>query len=134
MPFLFRRIVSAALLAGGIALPAAPLLGSIRMANQVIVTEDDVVTEDLYALGGRTIIEGIVQGDLVVLSGEVIVTGTVEGDVIGLVWGPARLSGEVGEAVLLAALRLGAGGRGRGGPRWVPRGTGTCCSSAVRPT
>ena len=111
MPFLFRRIVSAALLAGGIALPAAPLLGSIRMANQVIVTEDDVVAEDLYAIGGRTIIEGIVQGDLVVLSGEVIVTGTVEGDVIGLVWGPARLSGEVGESVLLAALRLEATGR-----------------------
>ncbi len=111
MPFLFRRIVSAALLAGGIALPAAPLLGSIRMANQVIVTEDDVVAEDLYAIGGRTIIEGIVQGDLVVLSGEVIVTGTVEGDVIGLVWGPARFSGEVGESVLLAALRLEATGR-----------------------
>ena len=111
MPFLFRRIVSAALLAGGLALPAAPLLGSIRMANQVIVTEDDVVAEDLYALGGRTIIEGIVQGDLVVLSGEVIVTGTVEGDIVGLVWGPARLSGEVGESVLLAALRLEAAGR-----------------------
>jgi len=111
MPFLFRRIVSAALLAGGLALPAAPLLGSIRMANQVIVTEDDVVAEDLYALGGRTIIEGIVQGDLVVLSGEVIVTGTVEGDIVGLVWGPARLSGEVGESVLLAALQLEAAGR-----------------------
>jgi len=111
MPFLFRRIVSAALLAGGVALPAAPLLGSIRTANQVIVTADDVVTEDLYALGGRTIIEGTVQGDLVVLSGEVIVTGTVEGDVVGFVWGPARFAGEVGESVLLASLRLDAGGR-----------------------
>jgi cytoskeletal protein CcmA (bactofilin family) len=111
MLFLFRRCLSVALLAGGIALPAAPLLGSIRTANQVIVTEDDVVAEDLYALGGRTIIEGTVQGDLVVLSGEVIVTGTVEGDVIGLVWGPARFAGEVGESVLLACLRLDAGGR-----------------------
>jgi len=110
MPFLFRKALSVALLAGGIALPAAPLLGSIRMANQVIVTEGTVVAEDLYALGGRTIVEGTVQGDLVVLSGEVIVTGTVEGDVIGLVWGPARFTGEVGESVLLAALRLDAGG------------------------
>ncbi|HUU61864.1 MAG TPA: hypothetical protein VMX37_05715 [Acidimicrobiia bacterium] len=111
MLFLSRRVLSVVLLAGGIALPAAPVLGSIRTANQVIVTEDDVVTEDLYALGGRTIIEGTVQGDLVVLSGEVIVTGTVEGDVIGLVWGPARFAGEVGESVLLACLRLDAGGR-----------------------
>ena len=111
MPFLFRRVLSVILLAGGVALPAAPLLGSIRMANQVIVTEDDVVAEDLYAVGGRTIVEGTVQGDLVVLSGEVIVTGTVQGDVIGLVWGPARFAGEVGESVLLASLRLDAGGR-----------------------
>jgi hypothetical protein len=39
------------------------------------------------------------------------VTGTVQGDVIGLVWGPARFAGEVGESVLLASLRLDAGGR-----------------------
>ena len=89
MPFLFRRIVSAALLAGGIALPAAPLLGSLRMANQEIVTEDDVVAEDLYAIGGRTIIEGIVQGDLVVLSREDIVTGTGGGGGLGPGGGPA---------------------------------------------
>jgi cytoskeletal protein CcmA (bactofilin family) len=111
MPFLFRRILSITLLAGGVALPAVPLLGSIRTANQVIVTKNDVVTEDLYAVGGRTIVEGVVQGDLVVLSGEVIVTGTVEGDVVGLVWGPARITGEVGESVLLVALRLEADGR-----------------------
>ena len=94
------------------------------MANQVIVTEGDVVAEDLYALGGRTIVEGTVQGDLIVLSGEVIVTGTVEGDVVGLVWGPARFTGEVGESVLLARAAPGCGraGRrrrecpGRGGP------------------
>jgi len=46
-----------------------------------------------------------------VLSGEVIVSETVDGDVIDLVWGPARFTGEVGESVLLAALRLEAGGR-----------------------
>jgi len=111
MPFLFRRVLSVILLAGGVALPAGPLLGSIRTANQVIVTENDVVSEDLYAVGGRTIVEGTVQGDLLVLSGEVIVTGTVEGDVVGLVWGPARLRGEVGESVLLTALRVEADGR-----------------------
>ncbi len=111
MPFLFRKALSIALLAGGIALPAVPVLGSIRTADQVIVTEDDVVAEDLYSVGGRTIVEGVVQGDLVVLTGEVIVTGTVEGDIIGLVGGPVRISGEVGDSVLVAAVRLEASGR-----------------------
>ena len=114
MPFLFRKVLSIALLAGGIALPAAPVLGSLRTANQVIVTADDVVAEDLYAVGGRTIVEGVVQGDLVVLTGEVIITGTVEGDVVGLVGGPVRISGEVGESVLVAAVRLETTGRDRG--------------------
>ena len=111
MPFLFRKILSIALLAGGLTLPAAPLLGSLRTANQVIVTKDDVVAEDLYAAGGRTIVEGVVQGDLIVLTGEVIITGTVEGDVMGLVGGPVRITGEVGESVLVAAVRLEGGGR-----------------------
>ena len=111
MPFLCRKLAGVLLLAGGIALPAGPLLGSIRTADQVIVTADDVVAEDLYAIGGRTIVEGVVRGDLVVLTGEVIITGTVEGDVIGLVGGPVRISGEVGDSVLLAAVRLEATGR-----------------------
>lgn len=114
VPLLMRvlkKILAVALLAGGIALPAAPVLGSLRTANQVIVTEDDIVREDLYAVGGRTIVEGVVQGDLIVLTGEVIVTGTVEGDVVGLVGGPVRISGEVGESVLVAAVSLETAGR-----------------------
>nr|MCU0282087.1 hypothetical protein [Acidimicrobiia bacterium] len=111
MLFLSRRLVGILLLAGGVALPAAPVLGSLRTANQVIVTEDDVVREDLYAVGGRTIVEGVVQGDLIVLTGEVIVTGTVEGDIVGLVGGPVRLGGEVGESVLVAAVSLETAGR-----------------------
>ncbi|MBM3696106.1 MAG: hypothetical protein FJW79_09270 [Actinobacteria bacterium] len=111
MPFLFRRVVGVALLAGGLTLPAAPVLGSLRTSNLVIVRQGDVVAEDLYAVGGRTIVEGVVRGDLVVLTGEVIVSGTVEGDIVGLVGGPVRLSGEVGESVLVAAVRLEATGR-----------------------
>ena len=111
MLFLSRRLVGILLLAGGVALPAAPILGSLRTANQVIVTEDDVVREDLYAVGGRTIVEGVVQGDLIVLTGEVIVTGKVEGDIVGLVGGPVRLGGEVGESVLVAAVSLETVGR-----------------------
>jgi cytoskeletal protein CcmA (bactofilin family) len=110
MPFLFRRLLGVVLLAGGLTLPAVPILGNLRTSDQVIVTTGDVIPEDLYAAGGQTIVEGVVQGNLVVIGGELIITGTVEGDVVGLVGGPARISGEVEGSVVLAALRLETAG------------------------
>ena len=90
-----------------IGLLALPLiLASLRISGQVIVTADDVVTEDLYAIGDRVIVEGVVQGDLFVITGNLTVSGRVDGDVLGMVGGPARISGEVGGSVRLAAVRL----------------------------
>ncbi len=91
-------------------IPVGSVLASIRTSSRNIVVADDVVDEDLYAIGGRTIVEGTVRGDLIVVGGELIVTGTVEGDVIGLVGGPARISGSVGGSILLAAVSLETGG------------------------
>jgi cytoskeletal protein CcmA (bactofilin family) len=86
------------------ALLAVPLfVAELRTSSQVIVPEGDIVTEDLYSLGGRTLIEGTVQGDLFALSGELTISGTVEGDVIGVVGGPVRISGSVGGSVRVAA-------------------------------
>jgi cytoskeletal protein CcmA (bactofilin family) len=110
MPSRSRRIFGIGLLLAAVALPAAPLLGSIRTSGRIIVTADDVVREDLYAVGNRTIVEGVVQGDLVVLTSELIVTGRVEGDVVGLVGGTARIGGTVDGSVLLGALRLEVAG------------------------
>ena len=88
-------------------LAALPLIvGSLRISGQVIVTADDVVTEDLYAFGDRVIVEGVVQGDLFVITGNLTVSGRVEGDVVGMVGGPARISGEVGGSVRVAAVDL----------------------------
>ena len=71
-------------------LAALPVIvGSLRISGQVIVTADDVVTEDLYAFGDRVIVEGVVQGDLFVITGNLAVSGRVEGDVVGMVGGPA---------------------------------------------
>ena len=86
------------------ALLALPLrLAELRTSSQVIVPEGDVVAEDLYSLGGRTIVEGVVEGDVFALTGELIITGTVEGDVLGLVGGPVRITGTVGGSVRVAA-------------------------------
>jgi cytoskeletal protein CcmA (bactofilin family) len=82
------------------------MVGSLRISGRVIVTVDDVVTEDLYAFGDHVIVEGVVEGDLFVITGNLIITGRVDGDVLGMVGGPARISGEVGGSVRLAAVHL----------------------------
>ncbi len=99
----FFSIAAVALIA---LLPIGHVLASIRTSSRNIVVESDIVREDLYALGGRTIIEGTIEGDLIVVGGELTITGTVEGDVVGLVGGPARITGTVGGSVLLAAVSL----------------------------
>jgi hypothetical protein len=95
---------------GLLAIPVLPVFGGLRSGSEVIVPAGDVVDEDLYALGGRTIIEGTVNGDLVVLGGSLLVTGRVDGDVIGLVGGTARIDGTVQGSVRLVAIRLEVGG------------------------
>ena len=87
-------------------LPIGNVLASIRTSSRNIVVASGIVREDLYAFGGRTIIEGTIEGDLFVVGGELTITGTVEGDVVGLVGGPARISGTVGGSVLVAAVSL----------------------------
>jgi cytoskeletal protein CcmA (bactofilin family) len=88
-------------------LVAVPLMvAGLRISSRVIVTEDDIVTEDLYAVGDHVIVEGVVEGDLFVITGNLLITGRVEGDVLGMVGGPARIAGEVGGSVRLAAVHL----------------------------
>ncbi|MEX1207336.1 MAG: hypothetical protein WEE36_01830 [Acidimicrobiia bacterium] len=83
---------------------AIPLLvAGLRVGGVVIVAEDEVVREDLYAMGERVIVEGVIQGDLFVITGHLTVAGRVEGDVLGLVGGPALISGEVTGSVRVAA-------------------------------
>lgn len=89
------------------ALLLAPfVVGSLRVTSSVIVTGDDIVTEDLYAFSEAAIVEGIIEGDLFVVTSELTITGTVRGDVIGLVGGTARITGMVEGAVRIAAVRL----------------------------
>lgn len=106
------RLLSVAALALAVALPVGSVLASIRTSSRNIVTADDVVEEDLYAVGGRTIVEGTVRGDLIVAGGELLISGTVEGNVLGLVAGTARVTetGRVGGSVRLAAVRLEVSG------------------------
>jgi cytoskeletal protein CcmA (bactofilin family) len=93
---------------------AVPLLvAGLRVGGVVIVPEDQVVREDLYAIGERVIVEGVVEGDLFVITGHLTVAGRVEGDVSGLVGGPATISGEVNGSVRIAAANISITGHVR---------------------
>lgn len=68
------------------------LVGSARSeaadtaaSDVVIIRGGEVVSDDLYAVGVRVIVEGVLEGDLVATAAEdVTITGTVEGDVLAV--------------------------------------------------
>src|SRR4029077_11073546 len=70
-------------LAAGLVLGKGQLLdGKLRTGDNVTVPADESWDGDLYLLGGRVTVAGLVDGDLTVLGGQVDVTGTVTGDVL----------------------------------------------------
>ena len=52
--------------------------GKIQSGSQITISADETVDGDLYASGGRVIVEGSVDGDLIVAAGQVTVSGQVE--------------------------------------------------------
>jgi cytoskeletal protein CcmA (bactofilin family) len=76
-------LIAVGLFVAGMALPA--MAAQTDSAELVIITEDDVVTEDLYAVANRVIIRGVVDGDLIAIAGQdVRIEGEVTGSVMAL--------------------------------------------------
>jgi hypothetical protein len=69
--------------------------GKIQAGGQVTISADETVDGDLYASGGRVLIEGTVDGDLIAGAGQVTISGQVSGDVMASA-GTVDISGEVG--------------------------------------
>jgi hypothetical protein len=101
-----------------------PAVAEVTQSDFVIVRADDVISEDLYAVGNRVQVEGRIEGDLYVAAfGEIAISGEVTGDVVaiasrveitGMVGGSVRaaaatvvISGTVGEDVAMAAWNVG---------------------------
>jgi cytoskeletal protein CcmA (bactofilin family) len=122
MRFLSKTVstigVTAALLAG-FAIPA--VAAETASSDLVIIQEDVVITDDLYATGLRVLIEGKVVGDLVAFAAEdVVIEGEVTGSVLviardltvsGVVGGSLRagvtsieVSGSVGRDVVVTSF------------------------------
>ena len=66
---------------------AAPLPAMAQrvQSNVVLIREDDVITEDLYAAGNTIVVSGVIQGDLIAVAFDSIrIDGVVEGNVVAL--------------------------------------------------
>lgn len=121
-PAAFLGVLRATLALAILAVLSAPLpaLAETTQSDLVLIREDDVVAEDLYAAGNTVQIAGRIEGDLVASAfGELRIDGTVEGDVTviasrvviaGVVDGSVRviapevvIEGSIGDDLLGAA-------------------------------
>lgn len=107
MRFLSRRAllaVVAGLVLFGV--PAPVLAAETSNAEFVIIPEDDVFPDDLYAGAIRVVVEGTIEGDLIAFAAEeIVINGTVTGSVIALT-PRITVNGEVGDSLRVSANRL----------------------------
>ncbi len=76
----------------------------------VVIPENDVVTDDLYAVGSRVLVEGRIEGDLTAFAAEeIVISGEVTGSVLALA-PTVTISGEVGGSVRFSGSRLTVSG------------------------
>lgn len=76
--------------------------GKIQSGSQITISAEETVDGDLYASGGRVIVEGSVDGDLIAAAGQVTISGEVTGDLMAS-GGAVDISGEVGGDARVAA-------------------------------
>lgn len=69
--------------------------GKIQAGAQITISADETFDGDLYASGGRILVEGTVDGDLIAAGGQVTISGQVSGDLIASA-GTVDISGDVG--------------------------------------
>ncbi|MGH8952725.1 MAG: hypothetical protein ACRDX9_15060 [Acidimicrobiia bacterium] len=76
----------------------------------VIITEDNTLSDDLYAAGVRIIIEGTVEGDLVAFGAEeIVISGEVAGSVLAIA-PTVTVSGRIGESARVSSSQLTVSG------------------------
>lgn len=111
MRFLSRASLSLLAIAFFVALDGAAAQAADTVSSDtVIIREDVVVDDDLYASGLQVLIQGEVRGDLIVLAGEaLVVDGVVHGSVFALAQ-EVVVNGEVRGSVRAVAPRVRVNG------------------------
>ncbi|MFP3882973.1 MAG: hypothetical protein ACLFWH_11745 [Actinomycetota bacterium] len=111
MPSLSRVVLPVLLGAGFVVGLAAPALAVETSNSQfMIVPEDEVFPEDLYAGSIRVVIDGTLDGDLVAFAAEeVVINGTVTGTVTAVA-PSVTINGRVGETLRASGTALTVNG------------------------
>ena len=86
---------------------SAPVLAAeTSNAEFVIIREDDVFPDDLYAGAIRVLVEGTIEGDLIAFAAEeIVIDGTITGSVVALT-PRITVNGEIGDSLRVSANRL----------------------------
>src|ERR671920_837915 len=110
-PRALLALVTFALLLAGFSVAPPRGGGETRSGDEVVISPDEVLDDDLYVTANRVVVDGTIRGDLVAFGQSITVDGTVEGDLIaagqsveigGTVEDDARIAGQT--------LLLGEGG------------------------
>jgi cytoskeletal protein CcmA (bactofilin family) len=105
-------LLAAAVFTISFGLPAAA--AEIESSELVIITEDTVVTGDLYVAANRVIVRGRIEGDLIALAAQDV---TIEGEVTGSVMalgGEVVVAGAIGKSLRVTSPSLELSGEVRG--------------------
>jgi hypothetical protein len=81
------------------------LAGEVRSNNIVHIKSDEVIDDDLIAMGSKVIVDGTVKGDVMAAGQSVIVNGTVEGDVMASAQA-VTVNGEVTDDLRVGAMTI----------------------------
>src|ERR671921_2671741 len=109
-PRALLALVTLALLLAGLAVASPGWAVETRSGDEVVISPDEVLDDDLYVTANRVVVEGTIRGDLVAFGQSVTVDGTVEGDLIAA-GQSVEIGGEVDDDARIAgqALLLGEG-------------------------
>ena len=96
--------------------PSNTSASEFKSGDELVITKDEVINDDIYFAGSSVIVEGTINGDLVAAGGEIKVTGTINGGIIAAggsilvngnvtgdiraAGGEVRIGGDVGDNVL----------------------------------
>src|SRR5205085_8909779 len=103
----FSRVVQGLLMGLALLIALAPtqtFAAEPLQGNDVTVSRNQIINDDLYAFGGTVTIQGRVNGDVVAMGGTVTVNGPASGDLL------------VAGGTVSVAGRVGRSGRVAGGP------------------
>ena len=103
----YRRMVLLAIVLVLALVPGAVLLAENRQGVDVYVGPNEVIDNNLYAVGGIVDIEGTVHGNVVAIGASVVIPGVVTGDLNaagGVLTIPGRVDGEVRTASATATI------------------------------